>query len=61
MLPNDELRRRQAGSQDSLDADLVPRDCQAAECALQQIEGQAGINERPDEHVAGNSGKAIEV
>ena len=34
---------------------------QAAERALQLVEWQAGIDERPEHHVAGNPGEAIEV
>jgi hypothetical protein len=61
VLAHRELGRRYAGSQNSIGADLVPGDSQAPERALQLVEWQASINERPEHHVAGNPGEAIEV
>ena len=54
VLAHRELGRRYAGSQNSIGADLVPGDSQAAERALQLVEWQPGIDERPEHHVAGN-------
>jgi hypothetical protein len=61
VLTHHEFGRRHAGTQNSLCADLVPGDSQAAKRPLQLIEWQARIDERPKHHVAGNPGKTIEV
>src|ERR1700681_1024763 len=61
VLAHGELGRRYPGSQNSIGPDLVPGDSQAPERPLQLVEWQAGIDERPEHHVAGNPGEAIEV
>jgi hypothetical protein len=58
---DDELRGRDAGAQDPRGADVIAGDGQRAERAFQLVERQAGVDQRAEEHVAGDPGEAVEV
>jgi membrane protein implicated in regulation of membrane protease activity len=55
LLVHVELRRRDAGAQHPRGRDLVAREGQAAERVLQIVERQARVEQRPEQHVAGNA------
>jgi hypothetical protein len=61
VLVHAELRGRHAGPQDTVRRDGVAVERQAAERTPQFVERQAGVDQRPEHHVAGNAGKTIEV
>jgi hypothetical protein len=55
LLVHVELRRRDAGAQHPRGRDVVTRQGEAAERALQIIERQARVEQRPEQHVARNA------
>jgi hypothetical protein len=62
MLPFDtEFRCRDACSRDALGPDRRRRDREAAQCAADVLQPHAGVDQRPEHHVTGGTGKAIEV
>jgi hypothetical protein len=56
-----EFRRANASTGDRFGPDGVGRDRQRAECTPDVVERYARIDERTEHHVAGRTGKAIEV
>ncbi len=60
-LVHPELDRRDAALDDTVGADGVPLHRKAAESLLQSLERHAGIQQRAQNHVAGRTGKAVEV
>ncbi len=56
-----EFRGGDPGSQHAIGVDVYTGKGQAAERSLQVAERQPGVEERAERHVAGNTGKAIEV
>ena len=60
-LVHDKLRRRDTRPQDPLDANLVAGDREAPEGVRQLLERQARIEQRTEQHVAGNTRKTIEI
>ena len=56
-----ELGGRNAGAQHPLGRENAVIDSQAAERAAQRLERHAGIEQRPEDHVAGRPGKAVEI
>lgn len=56
-----ELDGRHAGAEHAPGVHVVAGHGQAAERAPQVVDRQAGIDERAEQHVAGNPGKTIEI
>ena len=61
MFMDDELRRRDAGPQDTLGVDVIAGHREAAERPLELIERQTGVKERAERHVARDAGETVEV
>jgi hypothetical protein len=61
LLVHRELRRRHAGPEHAVGVDVIAVNGEAAERAAQVIERQTGVEQRPERHVSGNPGEAIEV
>jgi hypothetical protein len=61
VLVDGDFRRRHAGSEHLIRMQVTGSERQAAERTPQIADGQTGIDERAERHVAGDSGKAIEV
>lgn len=60
-LVHPELRRRHAGAQHAVDADLEPVNRQASECGSQPVERQARVEQRAEQHVARHAGETVEI
>jgi hypothetical protein len=58
--PDIDMNGRHTGSQHARRVDLVP-DAQVAEGRAQVVNGQARVQQRAEQHVAGGAGETIEV
>ena len=56
-----ELRCRQARTRHALGPDDVRFDGQAAQCAANGLERDAGVDQRPEDHVPGRAGETVEI
>jgi hypothetical protein len=61
VLVHDEFRRRHAGAQDALGGDVEPRHGEASERAPQGVQRKTRVEQRAEDHVAGDAGEAIEI
>ena len=61
VLMDDELRCGDTGSKHPRRAHIEARDREAAQGILQLVERQTGVEERAEDHVAGNPGETIEI
>jgi len=58
---HDEPGRRHSGAQDRLGGDRIARHRQAAERRAQGLDRQTRIEKCAEQHVAGNTGEAVQV
>jgi len=61
VLMDDELRCGDAGPKHARRAHIEAGNREAAQGVLQLVERQAGVEERAEDHVAGNPGETIEI
>jgi hypothetical protein len=61
VLVHDEFRGGHAGAQDALGGDVEPRHGEASQRAPQVVQRKTRVEQRAEDHVAGDAGEAVEV